>query len=122
MRIITRADLKEKMEGLEDLKLVFTLGEWQYRAMHIPGPLNIPCSPSLFALQEGVQQLKPDDEIVVYCSNDICYASISVYYFLTQRGFKNVSRYAGGLEDWYEAGYPLAGNTETASGRPGASP
>jgi rhodanese-related sulfurtransferase len=37
-----------------------------------------------------------------------------VYYLLVQRGYKNVSRYAGGLEDWYDAGYPLDGEMAVA--------
>lgn len=28
---------------------------------------------------------------------------------LDARGFKRVRRYAGGLEDWEDAGYPLEG-------------
>ena len=113
MRLISRADLKSKLDRSENVKLVFTLGQWQYETRHIPGSLNIPCSPGLFASREGLESLKPEDEIVVYCSSDLCYASIAVYYLLTQRGFRNVSRYAGGLEDWYEAGYPLASGAET---------
>ena len=53
--------------------------------------------------------LDPDDEIVVYCSNETCFSSISVYYLLKKRGYKHVSRYAGGLLDWGNADYPLEG-------------
>ena len=114
MRLISRTDLKDKIDKWEDLKLVFVLGEWQYRTMHIPGSLNLPCSPSLYESETALQQLDPDDEIVVYCSTEACYASISVYHFLVGRGFKNVSRYAGGLLDWQDAGYPLDGESVDA--------
>lgn len=116
MRGISRTELKEKLEGREDLKLVFVLGEWQYQAMHIPGSLHVPNSPSLYQSDEALAGLDRDDEIVVYCSSNICYASISVYYLLVQRGFKNVRRYAGGLLDWLEAGYPFGwGDGDSAS-------
>jgi rhodanese-related sulfurtransferase len=29
---------------------------------------------------------------------------------LTNMGYKNVKRYAGGIEDWQKAGYTLEGN------------
>lgn len=109
MRQISRSELREKLDSWEDLKLVFVLGEWQYRAMHIPGSLNLPCSPNLYRSGDALQGLEQDDEIVIYCSSEACYASISVYYLLVQRGYKNVSRYAGGLLDWQDAGYPLEG-------------
>jgi rhodanese-related sulfurtransferase len=114
MRLISRPELREKLDKWENLKLVFVLGEWQYRAMHIPGSLNLPCSPRLYRSEDALQGLDRDDEIVIYCSNEACYASIVVYYLLVQRGYKNVSRYAGGLEDWYDAGYPLDGEMAVA--------
>ena len=114
MRQITRTELKAKIERWKNLKLVFTLGEWQYRSMHIPGSLNLPCSPNLFASADALKDLDRDDEIVVYCSNEACFASISVYHLLEKRGFRNVSRYAGGLQDWKQADYPLEGEMAIA--------
>ena len=58
---------------------------------------------------ESCRNLNPNDEIVVYCSTEVCYASISVYHLLVKWGYKNVRRYAGGLMDWEAAGYPLDG-------------
>jgi len=45
----------------------------------------------------------------VYCSNPVCTASQMAYHFLISRGFKNVRRYAGGIEDWEVAGYAVEG-------------
>ncbi len=118
MKLISRTDLRKKINRWQDLKLVFVLGEWQYQSMRIPGSLNIPCSPNLFGSGDALRELGPDDEIVVYCSSEACYASISVYYLLVQRGYRNVSRYAGGLLDWKDAGYPMTGReTIEESGR-----
>ena len=117
MRLISRTDLRDRIDKTEDLKLVFVLGEWQYQTMRIPGSLNIPCSPGLFESQDALKELNPDDEIVVYCSGEACHASISVYYLLRQRGYKNVSRYAGGLLDWKNAGYPMGGMTTAANAK-----
>ena len=45
---------------------------------------------------------------MVYCTNVNC-ASIMAYNLLVQHGYGDVRRYAGGLDDWEEAGYPLVG-------------
>ena len=103
MNVISREELKEKLDKEEDIKLVFALGAWQYRAKHIPGSLHF------VDLEEALQVLDQDDEIIVYCSNPACAASSFAYRFLVNHGYKNVRRYAGGLLEWEDAGYPLEG-------------
>ena len=78
-----------------------TLGEWAFKAGHIPGSLNVS------RLEEAHRLLKPEDEIVVYCSDVQCIASQAAYKMLVSKGYQNVRRYAGGLADWSAAGYPL---------------
>lgn len=103
MKLISREELKEKLDRGDDFKLVMVLSEWAYRAKHIPGSVNIN------TLEKGRQVLDEGDEIVVYCSGENCIASIAAYSMLEANGFKNVRRYAGGLIDWEGAGYPLEG-------------
>ena len=103
MRLISGEDLKRKLDEGDDLKLVFVLGEWAYQAMHIPGSIHVD------APEKAAELLDKDDQIVVYCTNVTCRASRYAYDLFVQNGYKNVRRYAGGLEDWEEAGYPLAG-------------
>ena len=103
MDLISREELKEKLDREDDFKLVMVLGEWQFRAKHIPGSLNV-------ATPEAAQELlDPNDEIVVYCSSPECVASKYAYHLLTEAGYKRVSRYAGGVADWEEAGHPMEG-------------
>ncbi|MFC2030853.1 rhodanese-like domain-containing protein [Chloroflexota bacterium] len=109
MKEITRDELKTKLARRPDLKLVFTLGEWQYDSMHIPGSVNVPCSDRLYSSVDALTGLAKDDEIVVYCSNETCWASVSMYHYLVRHGYTNVSRFAGGLLEWDEAGLPLDG-------------
>jgi rhodanese-related sulfurtransferase len=101
--VIDREELKAKLDRGNDFKLVMVLGDWAFSAKHIPGSLNIS------TIEEGEKELDPDDEIVVYCSNDACVASIAAYKILKDKGVKNVRRYSGGLMDWESAGYPLEG-------------
>ncbi|MFQ5870207.1 MAG: rhodanese-like domain-containing protein [Candidatus Zixiibacteriota bacterium] len=103
MNLITREELKETIDRGDKFKLIMVLGDWQYRAKHIPGSINI-SSPE----DPKVKELSKDDEIVVYCSNVHCAASMYAYQVLENAGFK-VQRYAGGILDWEEAGYPLEG-------------
>jgi rhodanese-related sulfurtransferase len=103
MNLINREGLKEKLDRGGDFKLVMALGEWAYRAKHIPGSLHFN------AIEEALEALDPNDDIVVYCSNVRCLASVAAYRHLSDRGYKHVRRYAGGVEDWEEAGYPLEG-------------
>jgi rhodanese-related sulfurtransferase len=104
MRLIGREELKEKLDRGDDFKLVMVLGEWAYPAKHIPGSLHFD------TIEEGLKELHADDDIVVYCSNPACVASIAAYRVLTENGYGNVRRYAGGLEDWEAAGNALQGD------------
>jgi rhodanese-related sulfurtransferase len=96
MNLISREQLKEKLDRGDDFKLVMVLGDWAYRAKHIPGSLNIS------RIQDAANILSVDDE-----------ASQAAYRLLVDRGFENVRRYAGGLSDWEDAGYPLEGEMVT---------
>ena len=102
-RMISREELKRALDQKDDIKLVFVQNEWQFRAKHIPGSLNLPSA------DEALSVLKPEDKIVVYCSNQACHISLSAYNLLVDHGFKNVWRYAGGLLEWEDARYPLEG-------------
>jgi len=103
MRIISREELKEKLDRGDDVKLIMALDSFAFKRLHIPGSLHFD------NLVEARDQLDPDDEIVVYCSNPACPASVNAYYVLHTLGFKRLSRYAGGLAEWQQAGYPLEG-------------
>ena len=101
--LIGSKELKEKLDRGEDFKLVMVLGEWEYRAKHIPGSLRVSTP------EEGLEVLGPDDEIVIYDSGPACPASRMACRFLKARGYRRVRRYAAGLEEWERAGYPLEG-------------
>jgi rhodanese-related sulfurtransferase len=76
MNLISRDELKSKIEREDDFKLVFVLGEWQFRAKHIPGSLHIDTP------EKGFAVLDRDDDIVVYCSIPKCAASQYAYKLL----------------------------------------
>lgn len=108
VRTISREELQAKLDRGDDFKLVMALNRWAFDAKHIPGSLHFDSPAELYAA------LRPEDEIVVYCSSVDCLSSVALYRDLVSRGFRNVRRYAGGLLDWEDAGLPLEGTFVTA--------
>ena len=79
------------------------LNRWAFEAKHIPGSLHFDAPDELYAA------VRPDDEVVVYCSHVDCLSSVALYRELVRRGYRNVRRYSGGLLEWEDAGLPLEG-------------
>jgi rhodanese-related sulfurtransferase len=105
MQTITRQQLKAKLDTGEDIKLVMTVGGWNFRARHIPGSLGFP-SPSC-----ALRELCYDDEIIVYSTNQHRHDVVAAFDALKAHGYRNVSCYVGGLADWEAAGYLVEGNS-----------
>jgi rhodanese-related sulfurtransferase len=103
VRTIDREELRQKLARGDRFKLVNALDDWAFQVKRIPGSLHFN------TLDEMLANLKKDDEIVVYCSNPQCLASVAVYQRLLNHGYSNVRRYSGGLIDWEDAGLPLEG-------------
>lgn len=106
VRTIDRDELWRKL-GAEapHFKLVMALGDWEFKTKHIPGSLHFKDA------SEMLSALRKEDEIVVYCTNPPCLASVAAYHRLVQEGYTNVRRYAGGIEDWESAGLPVERGT-----------
>ena len=95
IRTIGRDELQAKLERGDDFRLVMALNRWAFEAKHIPGSLHFDTPDELYAA------LKPEDEIVVYCSNVDCLSSVAMYRDLVRRGYQDVRRYSGGLKAAY---------------------
>ena len=101
MKIIERDELKEKLERGDVVQLVMALPERAFQAKRIPGTHHFE------TVGEALETLDRADEIVVYCATVYCPASIRVYALLEREGYRRVYRYAGGIDDWESAGYPI---------------
>ena len=104
IRTIDRDELKAWLDSGRDLRLIMALNRWAYDAKHIPGSLHFDTPEELYAA------LRPEDEVVVYCSQNDCVSSVAMYRDLVARGYRHVRRYSGGLMDWEDAGLPLEGS------------
>ena len=104
MKLISCLELKEKLDRNDDFKLVMTFREQGFLAKHIPGSLNV------YSEESAKGKIELSDELVLYCVNERCLASITAYRQLSDYGFTNVRRFAGGLEEWEKMGFPLEGD------------
>jgi len=104
METISRQELKAKLDANQAIMLVMTVGGWTFRAKHIPGSVHFKNDAALFAA------LAKTDDIVVYCSNVDCHASVAVIQRLREHGYERVAHYPGGIIEWEEAGLPIEGD------------
>ena len=65
------------------------LNRWAFDAKHIPGSIHFDTPDELY------RSVRPDDEVVVYCSHVDCLSSVALYRDLVRRGYPHVRRYAG---------------------------
>lgn len=101
---ISREELRDRLGRKDGLTLIMAASDFGFHAKHIPGSLHF--DPHHRQLPE----LGKDQEIVVYCSNEDCVASLKLYKMLREQGYEHVRHYAGGLIDWETAGLPLEGD------------
>ena len=102
MNLISRDELRAKLDRGDAFTLVMTLSETAFRAKHIPTSLRFD------TVKDMLATLDPGQDIVVYCADVHCPASIYAFEVLERAGYTRVRRYAGGIADWEAAGYPIA--------------
>jgi rhodanese-related sulfurtransferase len=99
---IDRDTLARKLAGANPPVLAEALPEKYFRDWHLPGARHLP--------HDDVARLAasvlPDKsaEIVVYCASRSCQNSHIAAAKLVQMGYENVAVYAGGKQEWSEAG------------------
>jgi rhodanese-related sulfurtransferase len=104
MNTITRDELKARLDSREPVQLMMALGRQDYERLHIPGSINFE------NWEDAAQALSREQELVIYCANPYCPASVRAYLQLEKQGFTRLARFAGGIEEWMAAGFPLAGS------------
>jgi len=104
---IEREELRKEIEAGDGLVLVDALAPMAFAHSHLPGAVNL--------IPEWVDARAPrllpdrDAKIVVYCANPECDSSVLVARRLAELGYSGVRHYAGGKEEWRDAGLPLEG-------------
>src|SRR4051794_1826591 len=98
---ITRDDLLALLQA-GAVQLVEALPADAFAAEHLPGARNVPGPLSA----ELAGQVAPDPAatVVVYCSGPYCNRSKIAAAAFARLGYRDVRIYAGGKQDWAEAG------------------
>ena len=104
--------LEQVQQLLGTVTLVEALPEPHYRDLHLPTAINLP--PDQVDALAATRLPDRDAAIVVYCTNTGCGHSHDVAGRLVELGYTNVSRYAGGKEEWYAADLPTETGNRTS--------
>jgi rhodanese-related sulfurtransferase len=111
MELISREELKAKLDAQQDIKLVMVVGPWEFRTKHLPR------SQGFLSPKYALLELQRDDEIIVYANDHHRINTAVAYQALRAHGYRNVRCYVGGLADWEAAGYPFEGHAVDAKHR-----
>ena len=87
--------------------VINALSAESFAKKHIPGTVNIPTD----EVEERAETALPDTdmEIITYCAETDCPASMNAAKKLREMGYTNVTDFEAGLKGWKEAGFPLEG-------------
>ncbi len=83
-----------------------------YAEGHIAGALNWPSDRFDAHYFDFIDQIEPDDCIIVYCIGGACDESYHLAISLLAEGFGNVLLYEGGMEVWEYSGFPTSEGPE----------
>jgi adenylyltransferase/sulfurtransferase len=91
---ITPQELKARLDAGRPPVLLDVREEWETRLCRLPDAVHIPIE----EIELRVEELNPDDEIIVYCHQGV--RSAAVARWLEGLGFRRVRNLAGGLDAW----------------------
>jgi len=91
---ISPRDLQTRLGRAQDLVLLDVRDEWETRLCRLPNATHIPVE----EIEFRVEELNPEDEIVVYCHHGVRSAAVAEY--LRSRGFAKAINLSGGLDQW----------------------
>lgn len=94
MREITPEALKARLDKPGAPLLLDVRQDWETRLCRLPNAVHIPIE----EIEVRVEELNPEDDIVVYCHQGV--RSAAVAEFLRASGFKSVQNLAGGVDLW----------------------
>jgi len=105
---LTAAQLSTMLRSGKPPVVIDVLSPKSYTGSRIKGAINIPYS----KINAIAPTVLPDKsaQIVVYCANYQCGASLSAAKTLKALGYTNVHDYKGGLAEWTSKGLPLEGS------------
>lgn len=93
-------DQFEKFRKAPDAIVVDARLPSAYRAEHIPGAISVPPALGFSALKDILATVPKDRHVLLYCQSEHCGWSSEVANHFLPRGYRRVSVYRGGMNDW----------------------
>ena len=94
---ISPQDLKQQLDAGVGPVLLDVRQDWETKLCRLPNAVHIPIE----EIEFRVEELNPDEPIVVYCHQGVRSAAVAEY--LRGLGFANVRNLMGGLDYWARA-------------------
>jgi rhodanese-related sulfurtransferase len=110
--LITKEDLKARIERGDKFRLVDVRDTPDYEREHIPGAVHLLIAE--MNPQKAESMFAKNDLIVTYSLDADCPAKRIAAQKLLDYGFRNVLAYEGSWKDWKSAGYPTEPLKESA--------
>ncbi|HCW32635.1 MAG: rhodanese-like protein [Candidatus Peregrinibacteria bacterium GW2011_GWE2_39_6] len=100
-------EIKAMIDRNDDFVIVDVRAPALFMKNHLPGAINIPLNSINFT--EMVDNQIPDKSkpIVIYCADHDCQKSVKFCKKLANLGYRHISDYENGLQEWINLGYPL---------------
>ena len=97
MNEINPQELKQQLDAGPGPVLLDVREDWETKLCRLPNAVHIPIE----EIEFRVEELDPDDAIVVYCHQGVRSAAVAEY--LRGLGFSSVRNLMGGLDYWARA-------------------
>jgi len=91
---ITPVDLKRRIDAREPLVLLDVRDDWETKLARLDNAAHIP----VVEIEYRLDELNPEDEIVVYCHHGVRSAAVADY--LRRAGYPKAVNLSGGLDEW----------------------
>lgn len=112
---MSKEAVKDKLLRDKDTIVLNVLPEADYVKLHIEGSENLPLGPNVDDFVKKVDKKYGKSKFfITYCSGWTCNAGPNAAKALQASGFK-ANDYAGGMQDWSDAGFPISGTEAKAS-------
>ena len=79
---------------------------------HIAGALPLPLEEARRSGSPLLDKVPTDAVIIAYCNGFSCHDSMDLGTILIKAGYSSVYVFEGGLPEWRDAGYPVAGGAK----------
>jgi len=106
MDIINRQQLKAKLDASDDFVLIDVVEAEAFEEFHLPKARSVPLGDD-FVQRMRLAFPRQDLEVVVHCRDGNCPKAHQAAEALLAAGYRKVSAYEAGRQDWRQAGLPV---------------